>query len=68
MSAVLINLKTLFLNNPFISLYQDFVNNGEVYLEVIILGFIKLSLLLFWKNIDISATLFRIAFLLYKYI
>ena len=47
MSAVLINLKTPFLSNLFISLHQDSVNDGKVYLKVVILGFIKLFLLLF---------------------
>ena len=48
--TILINLKTPFLSKPFISLYWDSINGGKVYLEVIILGFIRLSLI----NINIS--------------
>src|SRR6266704_1333079 len=45
------NLKTLFLSKPFISLCQDSVNGGEVYLGVVISGFVGVSLI----NINISA-------------
>ena len=48
--TVLINLKTLFLNKLFISLYQNSVNSSRVYLEVIILDFVRVLLM----NINIS--------------
>jgi len=50
-SAVSMNLKTPFLSKPFISLCRDSVNDGEVHLRVIVLGFIGLLLI----NINISA-------------
>ncbi len=48
---MLMNLKTLFLSKPFISLCQDSVNGGEVYLGVVISGFVGVSLI----NINTSA-------------
>jgi len=45
-----VNLKTPFLSKPFISLRQDSINGGKVYLEVIVFGFIRLLLI----NINIS--------------
>jgi len=50
-STILINLKTPFLSKLFISLRRDFVNNGEVHLRVIVLGFVRLLLI----NINTSA-------------
>ncbi len=44
-SIILINLKIPFLSKLFISLYQDFVNSGVVYLEVVVLGFVGVSLM-----------------------
>ena len=49
------NLKTPFLSKPFISLYQDSVNGGIVYLEVVILGFVGVLLI----NINISAVFYQ---------
>jgi len=43
--TILMNSKTLFLSKPFISLYQDFVNSGEVCLEIVISGFVGVSLI-----------------------
>ena len=54
-STVSINLKTPFSSKPFISLRRDSINNGEVYLEAMILGFVRLLLI----NINISTIFYQ---------
>jgi hypothetical protein len=48
---MLMNLKTPFSSKPFISLYQDFINGGEVYLRIVMSGFVRVLLM----NINIFA-------------
>ena len=44
-SAILMNLKTPFSSKPFISLRRDSVNGDVVYPEVMVLGFVGVSLM-----------------------
>src|SRR6266581_4108640 len=52
--AVSMNLKTPFSSKPFISLYQDSVNSGEVCSGVVISGFVGVLLM----NINTSAVFY----------
>ena len=54
MSVVLINLKIPFSSKPFITLRRDSINGGMVYPEVIVLGFVRVSLI----NINTSTVFY----------